>query len=248
MDLTVTLPGAFLAGALSFASPCVLPLVPSYLAFLSGASFADLKGEAGAPTMSRVWMRVVISAIAFVLGFAAVFTAMGASASTVGQLLRENFEWLAQVAGAIIIVFGLHFLGVLRIPVLYREARVQVSDRPVNFFGAFVVGLAFAFGWTPCVGPVLAAILMTAGSTGDPATGAAMLFVYAMGIGLPFILAAAFAGPFLAMLQRNRRVVAMVERVMGVLLVITGLLFLTNQMASIAAWMLDAFPALQELG
>ncbi len=249
MELNVTSWGAFVAGLLSFASPCVLPLVPPYLAFLGGASFAELKGESDdAAARWRVWRRVMVAAIAFVLGFATVFVAMGASASAAGQALRANFDWLAQLAGAIIILFGLHFLGVLRIPFLYRQARLEVSSRPQNVFGAYVVGLAFAFGWTPCVGPVLATILFTAGASGDPAAGASLLFIYALGIGLPFILAAAFTGPFLGAMQRYRRAMGAVEKLMGALLVATGALFLSGAMPKIATWLLDAAPWLGALG
>ena len=152
------------------------------------------------------------------------------------------------IAGGVIILFGLHFLGVIRIPILYRQARVDVAERPTGPIGAYVVGLAFAFGWTPCVGPVLAAILFTAGAQGDPAQGALLLFVYALGIGVPFVAAAAFAGPFLELMKRYRGYVKRVEQALGVLLIITGGLFLTGQMSELAYWILEYAPSLGALG
>ncbi|MEM1419220.1 MAG: cytochrome c biogenesis protein CcdA [Pseudomonadota bacterium] len=249
LDLSVTLGGALLAGLLSFASPCVLPLVPPYLAFLAGSSLSDLSGsEDGATVDPTAQRRAVISAIAFTLGFATVFTVMGASASAIGQTFADNLDWLSYVAGAIIIVMGLHFLGVLRINLLYRQAKFEIGRRPAGLIGAYVIGLAFAFGWTPCVGPVLAAILFTAGGAGDPAQGALLLFTYALGIGVPFIAAAMFVGPFLNLMKRYRSYIGHVEKAMGGLLVAVGLLFITNQMSTIAFWLLDLAPSLGQFG
>jgi cytochrome c-type biogenesis protein len=244
--LEVSYAGAFLAGLLSFLSPCVLPLVPPYLCFLGGVTFEELQQEDAAPAGQR--KRIMLAALAFVLGFATIFVGLGATASVVGQFLAEYLPLLAKIAGGVIIILGLHFLGVIRIPLLYREARAHVEAKPAGFIGAYIIGLAFAFGWTPCVGPVLAAILFKAGSTGDISQGIGLLAVYAAGIGLPFLAAAAAVGPFMRLLKRFRPWLGRVERIMGLLLIGTGLLFLTGSMADIAQWILETFPGLAELG
>ena len=244
--LDVTFAGAFAAGLLSFVSPCVLPIVPPYLCYLTGLSFEQLAGDdAPPPGASR---RIVLSAVVFVLGFATVFVALGATASVVGQTVARYFDVLSIVAGAIIAVLGLHFLGVFRIAPLFRDMRFTVERRPAGPLGAYVIGLAFAFGWTPCVGPVLAAILFVAGSADAAWRGAALLAVYALGIGLPFILAAVFAPRFVAWASRFRRHLATVEKAMGGLLVVTGVLFMTGQMSAIANWMIETFPVFSEIG
>ena len=245
MDLTVTWTGAFLAGLISFASPCVLPLVPPYLCFLAGVSLDELAGEDDDAGKGRA---VVLSAIAFVLGFAFVFVSFGASASLIGSFVVDHLTELGYVAGIIICLLGLHFLGVFRLGFLYREARFQVQSKPIGLLGAFVVGLAFAFGWTPCVGPVLAAILFVAAGEAEVWRGAALLFVYALGIGLPFVAAAVFARPFMTLMQRFRKHIGTVEKVMGGMLVATGVLFLTGSMQHMAYWLLEAFPGLGTLG
>ena len=237
--------GVFVAGLISFASPCVLPLVPPYLCFLAGMSLDQLTDENRKATSSR---QVIISSIFFVLGFASVFVALGASATLVGDFVTSHLTWLGYVAGVIIILMGLHFLGILRIPLLYREARHHVRQKPAGFLGAYIVGLAFAFGWTPCVGPVLATILFVAGSEETAFQGASLLFVYAMGIGIPFILAALFAGPFMSLLARFRQHLGRVEKIMGALLVITGILFLTGGMPYLSYLMLEWFPQLGTFG
>ncbi|TYC53084.1 cytochrome c biogenesis protein CcdA [Rhodobacterales bacterium] len=243
--LDVSLSAAFLAGLLSFVSPCVLPIVPPYLCYLAGVSVDELKGDAAT---ARTGRRVVTAAIAFVLGFTVVFVALGATASVIGQSIARYYDILSYVAGTIIIVMGLHFLGVFRIGLLFREARVHVERKPAGLVGAFVMGLAFAFGWTPCVGPVLAAILFVAGSSDTTWQGAGLLAVYALGIGLPFILAAAFASRFLKLASRFRKHMGKVEKAMGALLVVTGVLFLTGQMSAIALWLLDTFPVFSQIG
>ena len=245
VDLDIGFAGAFLAGLISFVSPCVLPLVPPYLSFLAGVSIDQLAQDERPAQTTR---RVMATALAFVAGFCVVFVALGASASFVGSFVTEHLTTLGYVAGAVIIVMGLHFLGVLRIGLLFREARFHVASKPAGLLGAFVIGLAFAFGWTPCVGPVLAAILLYAGSEAQVVRGAALLLSYALGIGLPFLLAALFAGPFMRLMQRHRRHMGKVEKVMGAMLVVTGILFLTNSMATIAYLMLDWFPALGTFG
>ena len=243
--LDVSLGGALLAGLLSFVSPCVLPIVPPYLAWLAGVSFEELKDETPRTHQRR---RVIVAAVAFVLGFTSVFVALGATASVIGQTIAQYFDVLSVIAGVIIIILGLHFLGVFRIAALYREARVQVSRKPAGPLGAYVVGLAFAFGWTPCVGPVLAAILFIAGSEGSALHGASLLAAYSLGIGIPFVLAAVFASGFLGWASRFKRHMHKVEMAMGALLVVTGILFVTGQMSAIAFWLLETFPVFQSIG
>lgn len=250
MDLSVTWAGAFLAGLISFASPCVLPLVPPYLCFLAGVSLDELTRAEAAdnePAQAGGW-HVVRASVAFVAGFSFVFVLFGASASFLGAFVVDHLTELGIVAGLVIIVLGLHFLGVFRIGLLYREARFQVRSKPLGLVGAFVVGLAFAFGWTPCVGPVLAAILFVAGGQAEIWRGAALLFVYALGIGLPFIAAALFAKPFMQFMGRFRRHIGTVEKVMGGMLVLTGILFLTGSMQTMAYLLLEYVPALGTLG
>lgn len=239
----VTLTWAVLAGVLSFLSPCVLPLVPPYLCFLGGLTLDQLT-----TAQDGAGRRVFVAALAFVAGFTTVFVTLGATASAAGQWLARHIDVMAQGAGVVIIVLGLHFLGVFRIGVLYREARVQVAARPAGIVGAYVIGLAFAFGWTPCVGPVLAAILFVAGANDRIWDGASLLGVYAAGLGVPFLLAALATRPFLAFSRRFRRHLGMVEKAAGALLVGTGALFLTGGMADVANWLLETVPALGRLG
>ncbi len=243
--LEVSFGAAFLAGLLSFISPCVLPIVPPYLCYLAGVSGEELKGETSTATTSR---QIILAALAFVFGFSIVFVALGATASVIGQSIARYYDVLTYIAGAIIILMGLHFLGVFRIALLFREARFRVDSKPAGLAGAFLMGLAFAFGWTPCVGPVLAAILFVAGSSQTTWHGAGLLAVYALGIGLPFVLAAAFASRFLAFAGRFRRHMGTVEKVMGGLLVLTGALFITGQMSVMAFWLLETFPVFARIG
>lgn len=239
--------GALVAGVLSFLSPCVLPLVPPYLCFIAGISLDDLAGDVEARAAWPNW-RVVALSFAFVLGFATVFVALGASASLVGKTITAHFELLGVVAGVVILMLGLHFLGVLRIGVLFREARFQMVRRPAGFLGAYVVGLAFAFGWTPCVGPVLAAILIIAGVEGSAAQGALLLGAYAAGIGIPFLLASLLSGYFIRLATRLRNHMGAIEKMIGGALVLTGILFLTGSMPRIAGWLLQTFPAFGTIG
>lgn len=244
MTSDVTFLGTFGAGLLSFVSPCVLPLVPPYLAYIAGASLDELSGSGYAAARRRIF----VSALAFVAGFATVFVAMGATASAFGTLVRSQLAILAPLAGVAIIVMGLHFLGAFRIGLLYREARVQVARKPAGPIGAYVIGLAFAFGWTPCIGPVLAAILGVAASRETVGQGAVLLAVYAAGLGVPFLVAAAFSQPFMALMRRFRTHMGVVEKITGALLVLTGIAFLTGGIESLSFWLLETFPSLTELG
>jgi cytochrome c-type biogenesis protein len=244
MTSNVTFLAALLAGLVSFLSPCVLPLVPPYLVYLAGAS---IERRADAESGLRVRREAILAALLFVAGFSTVFVALGASASAVGVLIRAYSAELAIVAGLAIIVMGLHFLGITPIALLHREKRAEIA-KPVGLWGAYVMGLAFAFGWTPCIGPILAAILAVAASERTVAQGAALLAVYSLGLGIPFLLAAVAVEPFAAFLARFRRYLAAVERVMGGLLVLTGIAFLTGFVSQASFWLLEAFPALGKIG
>jgi cytochrome c-type biogenesis protein len=248
--------GAFLGGILSFVSPCVLPLVPPYLCYVAGLSLDEL-GQSGAAGPGRG--RIVLSAFSFVLGFATVFVTLGATASVFGQALARLLTYdvivfgaelrlLPLLAGLVIIAMGLHFLGAFRIAALLRESRVHVARKPPGLLGGYVLGLAFAFGWTPCIGPVLAAILFLAGAEDTVGQGAFLLLVYSLGLGVPFLLAAAFAPAFLSWLGRFRRSLPTVEKVMGGFLVLTGILFITGRMTTMSFWLLETFPGLATIG
>ena len=238
--------GALVAGVLSFLSPCVLPLVPPYLCFLGGVSLDQLTDEGVADRIAA--RRVFAASLAFVLGFVTVFTILGATASAMGRFVADYIDVFGIIAGGLIILMGLHFIGLIRIPLLYREARYHMAARPAGLAGAYVIGLAFAFGWTPCVGPVLAAILFVAAAEDSILRGVMLLAVYALGIGIPFIAAALGVRPFLSFFQRFRRHLRTVERSMGVLLVGTGILFMTGTMSDISYWLLEAFPGLGTIG
>ena len=238
--------GAFIAGLLSFFSPCILPLVPPYLCFIGGVSLSEMTGDDGPPPGAN--RRVFTSALVFVIGFSLVFILFGATASFLGQLLAENMLWISRAPGVLIIVMGVHFLGLVRIPLLYREARFQGPAKPVGLFGAFLMGLAFAFGWTPCVGPVLAAILMMAGAEDSITRGTLLLGSYAAGIGIPFLVAALGIGPFLKAMPGIRKHMGAIEKGIGVFLILTGVLFLTGSIADIAYWLLETFPVLGKVG
>jgi cytochrome c-type biogenesis protein len=243
MGFDISVAGAFIAGLLSFFSPCVLPLVPPYLCFLAGVSFDEFSSEKDGVTAS-----VFRTALAFVLGFTTVFVLLGATASVLGQALTRHLETLSMIAGGIIILMGLHFLGLLRFSWLLQTKRVEVTKKPPGIIGGYLVGLAFAFGWTPCVGPVLAAILFMAGAKDTAWQGAALLLVYSLGIGIPFLVAALFAKPFLQFMGRAKHHMRTIEMAMGGLLVLTGLLFVTGQMANMSYWLLKMFPSLGTLG
>lgn len=243
--MEVSFLGAVGAGILSFLSPCVLPLVLPYLAFISGTTLHE---ESLAESQAQAIRRVFPAALAFVLGFSTVFIALGATASALSGLIVRHIDVLAPIAGIVIIVLGLHFLGVFRIFLLFREARFHIAAKPAGLIGAYLVGLAFAFGWTPCVGPVLAAILMVAGSEDSIQYGATLLGSYALGLGLPFLLAALAVQPFMAFLKRFRRHIGAIEKAMGVLLVATGVLFITGSISDISYWLLETFPILGRIG
>lgn len=240
---------AFGAGVVSFLSPCVLPLFPSYLSFITGLTFDEL-AEPGADARRRVRRLTVVHSLLFILGFALVFIALGASATVVGQFMRSNQVWIRRLAGAVIVLFGLHISGLLTLPLLHRERRVHLQRRPAGQFGSVLVGFAFGAGWTPCIGPILGAILTMAGSTGELRQGVAMLAVYSAGLGLPFFAAALGFNAFLTGFRRARRWVRPIEITSGIVLVAVGILVFTNSFAILAAYLnrvlLPLFPFIAE--
>jgi cytochrome c-type biogenesis protein len=241
---SVSIPAAFVAGIISFLSPCVLPLVPPYLIYLTGATIEHVSSNEATAASRRA---VMVSALAFVLGFSTVFVALGASASLIGGLIRAWSAQLSIAAGIVIIIMGLHFLGLTRIGFLMREGRLT-APKPVGLWGAYVMGLAFAFGWTPCIGPILAAILSVAAAEATVTRGAGLLAVYSAGLGIPFLLAAFMIDRSASLFARMKRHLASVERAMGVLMVVTGIFFLTGTMSTVSVWLLETFPGLANFG
>ncbi|MGR3454026.1 cytochrome c biogenesis CcdA family protein [Pseudooceanicola sp.] len=232
---------ALMAGVISFLSPCVLPIVPPYLAYMSGVSMNDL-GRAGQRG------RALMPAAFFVLGLSTVFLLLGFAASAFGRMFLAYQGWFNTAAGLLVMLFGLHFLGILRIGFLDREARLDAGDRGGSAFGAYVLGLAFAFGWTPCIGPQLGAILSLAASEASVSRGMALLAVYALGLGVPFLLVAAFLPRLTGLMGWMKRHMGAIERIMGLLLWTIGLLMLTGGFSAFSYWLLETFPGLATLG
>ena len=239
----VSLPAAAAAGLLSFLSPCVLPLAPPYLCYLAGATLEDLVEEGAAQARRNT----IFAAILFVLGFSTVFVALGATASVFGALVRQWSHVLGIAAGVAIVAMGLHFLGVLRIGAMLREKRLVIA-RPPGLWSAYLMGLAFAFGWTPCIGPILAAILTVAGTQETAGRGAILLLAYSFGLGAPFVVAALVMEPFLAWSKSFRGQFARLEKAVGALLVLTGVGFLSGGVQRASLWLIDTFPGLAQLG
>lgn len=232
---------AFLAGVISFLSPCVLPIVPPYLAYMSGISLSEA-------TDNNKAVSVFLPAVFFVLGLSTVFLILGFTASALGTVFLSYQDTLITISGILVMGFGLHFLGILRIGFLEREARFEASSQNGSAFGAYVLGLAFAFGWTPCIGPQLASILTLAASEGSVARGTTLLGVYALGLGVPFLLVALFLSRLSATLTWLKRHMQIIERLMGLLLWTIGLMMLTGGFADFSFWILDTFPSLANLG
>ncbi|RVT86829.1 cytochrome c biogenesis protein CcdA [Rhodobacteraceae bacterium CCMM004] len=234
---------ALTAGVLSFLSPCVLPIVPPYLAYMGGISMTEM--DAGEVRARR---RVLLSATFFVLGLSTVFLFLGFTASAFGSFFLSNQDWFVIAAGIIVMIFGAHFIGIYRIGFMDRELRVDAGDRGGSAFGAYVLGLAFAFGWTPCIGPQLGAILSLAASEASLTRGTTLLGVYALGLGIPFLLVAAFFPRLRGVIAWMKRHMERIERVMGLLLWTVGLMMLTGQFTAFSWWLLEQFPALATLG
>ena len=230
---------ALLAGILSFLSPCVLPIVPPYLAYITGVGVGGLKtGERSA----------VVPALFFVLGLSTVFLLMGMAASAFGRLFLQYQEYLVKASGVVIVIMGLHFLRLFRIPFLDTEARMDVGDRGGSALGAYVLGLAFAFGWTPCIGPQLGMILSLAAGGAAVERGMALLAIYALGLGLPFLLSAIFINRAMGLMNRIKPHLRLIERIMGALLVIVGVALYRGDFARFAYWLLETFPGLALVG
>jgi cytochrome c-type biogenesis protein len=236
---------AFLAGLISFLSPCVLPIVPGYLSFISGVNVAELKGAEVPPGLTR---RVGLTSLVFVLGFSTVFVSLGAAATLIGSVLQEHKRTLGAVGGGIMIVLGLHTAGLLKIKFLLYEKRAEVKSRPLGLLGAYVVGLAFAFGWTPCIGPILGAILLYASQEDTVTRGILLLSAYAAGLGIPFIASGLAVNGFFAAFRRLRGWMPAIEVVSGALLVGVGLLLLTNRLTLLSQYFSRLFPSLARLG
>lgn len=239
--LDISFAGAAFAGLLSFFTPCILPMVPFYLCYMAGISMSELRDDAGiSPGAQR---RLILSSIFFAAGVTTIFVLLGMGATAVGRAFADYLDALKWVAVIILTVFGLHFLGVVRISLLYREAKLESSAEPTTVFGAYVMGLAFGFGWTPCVGPALASILMIASGMGDIGRGGLLLLVYGIGMTVPFVVAALFSGPFLRWTARHRAKLQYVEKLMGVMLILFAILIATDTVNMIAQWMIETFPS-----
>lgn len=239
------LPGLFIAltaGMVSFLSPCVLPIVPPYLAYMSGVSMSELTTE------QEARRKAIVAALFFVMGLSTVFLFLGFTASAFGKFFLQNQELFSKIAGGVVIVFGLHFLNVFRIPFLDREARIETGEAGGSAFGAYVLGLAFAFGWTPCIGPQLGAILSLAAGEASIARGTLLLGVYAAGLGVPFLLAAVFLNRAMGVMNRLKKHMGTIEKVMGGLLLFVGVMLVTGAFSSFSYWLLETFPALATLG
>jgi len=241
-----TFGGALLQGFIAFFSPCVLPMVPFYFSYMAGISLSERQNDDSiAPGAAR---RLVISALFFALGVTTIFILLGMGATAAGQSVRVWKTELTYAAGAIIFVFGLHFLGVLRVPFLYREAKFESKGDPSTIVGAYVMGLAFGFGWSACVGPMLASILFVASMKETVMEGGLLLMTFGLAMTSPFVLAAFFAKPFLRWMSRNRKYLAYVEKVMGAMLILFAILMVTNTLNVIANYMIKLFPWFQSFG
>ena len=242
----VSLFGAFIAGVLSFISPCVLPLIPGYLSFISGVSLEEMRGAgavAGDLGMSAAAKRqVLITSLFFILGFSLVFVSLGASATFLGQFLMERLTLFGKIAGVLLIIFGLHTMGVFKIGFLLQEKRVQTNAKPAGMLGAMVVGISFAFGWTPCIGPILSAILLVAAQQDSVGQGILLLSVYSLGLAIPFLLTALAINQFFVAFKKIRRYYHAIEIVSGLLMIVIGVLIFTNRFTIIAQWLTPYLP------
>ena len=230
MNQDVTLLAAFAAGFLSFVSPCVLPLIPGYISFVSGVSVDEMRTDT-APTTSR--LQIFLTSLAFVIGFSLVFVALGASATAIGKFLFARLPLFSKIAGAVLIVFGLHTMGVFRLAFLETEKRVHSQRKPAGPLGAVLVGVAFAFGWTPCIGPILGGILAIAGSKNSVTEGVTLLAVYSLGLGIPFLLTSLAINQFFGAAKRVRRYYHAIELASGALLIVIGVLIISGQLTII---------------
>jgi cytochrome c-type biogenesis protein len=224
---------AFSAGLLSFLSPCVLPLIPSYVTFITGLSLDDVQHARRA---------ALVHGLLFVVGFSLIFLAMGAGATMLGQVLLRHRDWISRIGGVIIIIFGLYLLGVLNIGFMARERRFHVADKPVGYFGTLLVGIAFGAGWTPCLGPILGSILVYTGSQADLGRGMGLLSAYSLGLAVPFLLSAVAIERFAAFFQRMRRQMVWISRISGAVMIVIGIMLVTNYFTVLAAWLTTLTP------
>jgi len=244
--IEVTLAGALIAGLLSFLSPCVLPLVPAYLSYISGVSVSELRQQAEHSTLIR--RRALLQSLWFVAGFSLVFIALGVSATLLGQWLLTHMDILGKIAGVIIVTFGLHYTGLIRIPLLMMDTRFEAKGVNARHgIGALVLGAAFAFGWTPCIGPILGAILAVAGIQAELSRGIILLTVYSLGLAIPFLLAALATDSFLRWSQNFKQHLAVVEKISGLLLIVVGVLIFLGSFSMVSGWLIDWFPALADI-
>jgi cytochrome c-type biogenesis protein len=241
----VSIVTALAFGFLSFISPCVLPIVPGYISFISGLSFEEMQHSSQLPALRK---RILSNSFFFVIGFSLVFIALGASASAVGQFLHEQINLMSKIAGVIVVIFGIHMIGIYKIPFLNYEKRLLTSQKPLGFLGSFVVGLSFAFGWTPCIGPILASILAVASQQETIGQGVVLLVFYSAGLGIPFLLTGVSLTVFYKVFDKFKRHLHKVEVVGGVLLVVFGILIFTNYLTIVSAYLSKWFPFLNELG
>lgn len=232
----VSFPFAFLAGVLSFLSPCVLPLLPSYVSFITGISFEDL--TAGVDK-KKIRYLTITNSLSFILGFTAVFVILGASSSFVGRFLFEYQEWIRIIGGILIIIFGLFIAGFLKLDFLMREKKVHLSGKPMGYAGTFFVGMTFAAGWTPCIGPILGTILLYASSKGSALYGFELLAVYSLGLALPFFISSLAINSFLSYSQKILRYMRVIMVISGILLIIFGIMLLTNRLRELTGLLPD---------
>ena len=253
----VSLFGAFIAGVLSFISPCVLPLIPGYLSFISGVSLEEMRGMpvaaggGGAAVAAGVGdtalndaakRQVVVTSLFFILGFSLVFVALGASATVLGQFLMDRLTVLGKIAGVLLVIFGLHTMGVFKINWLLQEKRVHMQSKPAGMVGAMIVGISFAFGWTPCIGPILSAILLVAAQQESVNQGIILLSIYSLGLAIPFLLTALAINQFFVAFSKIRRHYHTIEIVSGLLMIVIGVLIFTNRFTIIAQWLTPYLP------
>jgi len=232
----VSLPLAFLAGFLSFLSPCVLPLVPSYVSFITGISFEDLTGGAD---KKRIRYLTITNSLSFIFGFSAVFMALGASSSAIGRILFEYQEWIRIIGGILIIVFGLFVAGFLKMDFLMRDRKMQLSGKPMGYAGTFLVGMTFAAGWTPCIGPILGTILLYASTQGSALSGIKLLAVYSLGLALPFFISSLAINSFLSYSRNLMKYMRVIMIISGLLLILFGIMLLTNRVRELTSLMPD---------
>lgn len=229
----VTYAGAFIAGLLSFLSPCVLPLIPSYITYITGLSFADLQSEH--PThIAR--QKMVLHSLCFILGFTVVFVLLGASATLIGSFLQHHMMIVRKVGGVLVFLFGIHVTGLVPFTLLHGEKRVKIRHKPAGYVGSFLIGLVFAAGWTPCIGPILASILMVAATEEDVTQGIILLLLYSLGLGIPFFLSSLALHQFLIVFNRFKKFIRIFEIVTGIFLMAVGILIYTNWLTRLSGY------------